>query len=192
MESVNRTEDEKREPERAEDSAARVTPNRRSFLGALLGAGTVSIGALLSVPLVRFALYPTFKRTTETAWSDLGPVGDFASITAPAGRTISVEQRDGWRKIVSEKSVYVVKGADGRLRALSSVCPHLGCTVGWSETKNQFISPCHKGVFAPDGALISGPPRRSMDELESKIEDGRLKVRFQYFRQLVSTKEVIG
>lgn len=192
MESENQIRDEKRELERAESSVATVTPNRRSFLGGLLGAGTVSVGALLSVPLVRFALHPTFKPTTETAWSDLGPVDDFASVTAPVGRTINVEQRDGWRKMVSEKSVYVVNGAGSKPRVLSSVCPHLGCTVAWNGAKDRFVSPCHNGVFAPDGTLISGPPRRGMDELESKIEDGRLKVRFQYFRHLVATKEVIG
>ena len=31
-----------------------------------------------------------------------------------------------------------------------------------------------------------------MDELESKVENGVLKVRFQYFRQLDATKELIG
>jgi hypothetical protein len=28
-----------------------------------------------------------------------------------------------------------------------------------------------------------------MDTLEAKVEDGTLKVRYQYFRQLVATKE---
>jgi hypothetical protein len=31
-----------------------------------------------------------------------------------------------------------------------------------------------------------------MDELDTRVEDDRLKVRYQYFRQLVPTKEVIG
>jgi hypothetical protein len=31
-----------------------------------------------------------------------------------------------------------------------------------------------------------------MDELESKIEGGILRVRFQYFRQLVAKKERVG
>jgi hypothetical protein len=31
-----------------------------------------------------------------------------------------------------------------------------------------------------------------MDTLESSVQDGQLLVRFQYFRQLVSDKEVIG
>jgi hypothetical protein len=31
-----------------------------------------------------------------------------------------------------------------------------------------------------------------MDELESKIENGILRVRFQHFRQLVARKERVG
>jgi hypothetical protein len=31
-----------------------------------------------------------------------------------------------------------------------------------------------------------------MDTLETKVQDGQLLVRFQYFRQLVADKEVIG
>jgi hypothetical protein len=47
-------------------------------------------------------------------------------------------------------------------------------------------------VFAADGTLMSGPPPRGMDELDAMVEDGRLKVRYQYFRQLVPTKEIIA
>ena len=150
------------------------------------------MSALLSVPLVRFALHPILAKTTETAWSDLGAVDEFATINGPVKRLIKVEQRDGWRKIVSEKPVYVTKGADDQLSVLSSICPHLGCSIPWNETKTQFICPCHTGIFAPDGKLLSGPPPRAMDSLETKIEDGRLKARYQYFRQLVPTKEVIA
>ena len=167
-------------------------PGRRSFLTMLISVGTIGVGALLSVQLTRFALHPLMAQTTDRSWSDVGDVEEFASIIAPALRTISIEQRDGWRKIVSEKAIYVIKGADGQPRVLSTVCPHIGCTVAWNESKGMFISPCHNGMFKPDGALISGPPRRAMDELESKIEGGRLMVRYQYFRSLVATKEVIG
>jgi hypothetical protein len=31
-----------------------------------------------------------------------------------------------------------------------------------------------------------------MDTLETTVQDGRLLVRFQYFRQLVSDKEIVG
>src|SRR5262249_8639619 len=142
----------------------------------LLGLGSVGVGALLSGPLVRFALHPVLAKTTETAWSDLGAIDEFSSITSPVRRLITVEQRDGWRKVISEKSVYVTKGADGQLRVLPSICPHLGCSVPWNEAKEQFVCPCHVGVFGPDGALIAGPPPRAMDELLTKTEGGRLNV----------------
>lgn len=166
--------------------------DRRSFLGSLLALATAGVGAILSVPLVRFSLHPLLGRTSEAPWSDVGPVADFASSAAPVKVLVTVEQRDGWRKILSSKPVYVVKAADGRLRVLSPVCPHLGCTVTWSESRGQFLSPCHNGVFAADGTFLSGPPPRGMDELDSTIEDAQLKVRYQYFRQLVPTREVIA
>jgi len=165
---------------------------RRSFLGVLLGFGTVVIGAALSVPLIRFALHPLLTTTTEIGWSDVGKMDEFASLSAPMKKLITVEQRDGWRKIVSEKAIYILPMKDGALRVLSPICPHLGCSIPWIESKQQFICPCHTAVFALDGARISGPAPRSMDDLESKIDNGMLKVRYQYFRQLISKKEVLA
>lgn len=165
---------------------------RRTFLGWLLGLGTVTVGGFLSIPLFRFALHPLTETTTETAWSDLGAADEFASITAPKKVVITVNQVDGWRKVILEKSVYVTKGADGKLKVLTAVCPHLGCSVRYNDTDKNFGCPCHKGNFASDGKLISGPPPRNLDELDSRIAEGTLQVRYQSFRQLVPTKEVIA
>jgi menaquinol-cytochrome c reductase iron-sulfur subunit len=173
----------------ADSSAESLT--RRSFLGVLLGFGTVVVGAALSVPLIRFALHPLLSRTTEIVWSDVGKIDEFSSLTAPVKKLITVEQIDGWRKIVSEKAVYVLLTKDRQVRVLSPICPHLGCSIPWNEAKHQFICPCHVAVFAIDGAKISGPAPRSMDDLESKVEDGMLKVRYEYFRQLIPTKEAL-
>ena len=165
---------------------------RRSFLGVLLGLGSVFVGALLSVPLVRFALFPLLRRTTELKSSPVGDLSEFSSLTEPVLRTVQIEQVDGWRKAVSEKAIYVTKDSQGQLRVLTSICPHLGCTVPWNKERHQFVCPCHGATFAPDGTRVSGPSLRGMDALETSFQDGRLQVRFQYFRQLVSDKEVIG
>ena len=165
---------------------------RRSFLGVLLGFGTVVMGAALSVPLIRFALHPLLARTTEIGWSDVAKLDEFASLTAPVKRLIKVEQRDAWRKIISEKPIYVLPPKNGTVRILSPICPHLGCSIPWNETKQEFICPCHVAVFAIDGTKISGPTPRSMDDLQSKVVDGMLKVRYQYFRQLIPTKEPLS
>jgi menaquinol-cytochrome c reductase iron-sulfur subunit len=167
-------------------------PNRRSFLAGLLAAGSATVGALLAIPLVRFTLHPVLARTTEKSWSDIGKVDEFQNLDAPIKKLVTIEQRDGWRRTVTEKPVYVSKDAQGQLVVLSAVCTHLGCTVPFVEKEKRFICPCHLGNFAPDGTLLSGPPPRSMDRLETKIEDGILKTQYQFFRQLTHTKEELA
>ncbi len=166
--------------------------SRRSYIGWLVGLCTAGVSAVLAVPLIRFSLYPLRAKTTEVKWSEIGPVSDFASATSPVQRSVTVEQVDGWRKAISEKVVYVTKNPHGQLEVLSAVCPHLGCSVPWRGSKQEFMCPCHGAVFSPDGARVAGPAPRGMDSLESRIQNGRLMVRYQYFRQLVPTKEVIG
>jgi menaquinol-cytochrome c reductase iron-sulfur subunit len=165
---------------------------RRNFLRALVATGTALVGGLLSIPLFRFFLFPVTHQTTDKSWSDLGPLEEYANRVSPIRKTIQVEQLDGWRKLVSEKAVYVLRSQDGAFRVLSPVCPHLGCLISWDEKKERFLSPCHGGVFKSDGALVSGPPKRGMDELPSKQEAGRLWVQYQYFRPLVATREPIA
>lgn len=179
-------------PRRKSSTSEPPSGERRSFLGALLSLGSLCVGALLSVPLIRFALFPLLRRTTELEASPVGQLSEFSSLSEPVLRTIQIEQVDGWRKAVSEKAVYVTKDDRGQLRVLSSVCPHLGCTVPWVSGKNEFVCPCHGGTFSPDGKRMSGPSLRGMDSLETTVQDGQLRVRFQYFRQLVADKEVMG
>jgi menaquinol-cytochrome c reductase iron-sulfur subunit len=166
--------------------------DRRSFLGALLALGSVFMGALLSVPLIRFAIFPLIRRTTDLKNSAVGSLSEFTSLIEPAIRTIQIEQIDGWRKTVSEKVVYISKDRRDQLCVLTSICPHLGCTVPWNKEKKQFICPCHGGTFSADGSRVSGPSQRGMDALETSVQGDQLLVRFQYFRQLVSDKEVVG
>lgn len=173
-------------------SSSKGQPSRRSYIGWLMGLCSAGVGAVLAVPLVRFALYPLTTKTTETKWSDVGPTSDFGSVTTPVQRLVTVEQLDGWRKTVSDKVVYVTKDGSGQIRVLSAVCPHLGCSVQWTNSKNSFVCPCHGASFGTDGTCTGGPAPRAMDSLESAVQGDRLVVRYHYFRQLVPDKEVIG
>jgi menaquinol-cytochrome c reductase iron-sulfur subunit len=167
-------------------------PGRRSFLVVLLGVGTAAVGALLAVPLIIYATDPLFRKTSGTSWSDAGPASQFDSITQPADPVLSIETTDGWRIVASQKPVYVLPAGVGEHRVLSPVCPHLGCEVEWRDGQKRFYCPCHGSVFAEDGSLISGPAPRGMDYLNSKVQDGKLMVEYQYFRLLVPYRQVMG
>lgn len=46
---------------------------------------------------------------------------------------------------------------DGSLHAVSAVCTHMGCLVGWNETDRSWDCPCHGSRFTLDGDVIHGP-----------------------------------
>ena len=179
-------------PDQYSDQIAAHQPDRRSFLGFLLTAVGGLVSAALVIPLVRFVTFPLRGHAEEASWSDVGKIEEFQSLTAPIAHTIDVKRIDGWRSTVMQNGIYILPATSGKPKVLSSVCPHLGCSVRWIEKRDEFICPCHGGTFTAAGVHVSGPPLRAMDELESKVEDGILKVRFQLFRQLDAKKEPVG
>ncbi|MGH9397913.1 MAG: ubiquinol-cytochrome c reductase iron-sulfur subunit [Terriglobia bacterium] len=168
-------------------------PDRRKFIGWVLGVSGAVVACLLAIPLVRESLYPVFaKGAGGGVWSDLGPADQFTSLSAPLRQVIKLQTVDGWRQEISEKVVYVTKGPDGKVEVLTAVCPHLGCEVAWQAGADHFHCPCHGGTFSPDGKYISGPPPRGMDTLPIAVKDGHLMVRYEYFQNLVPAKQVIS
>ncbi len=166
--------------------------NRRSFFGALMAVGSLGMGAILSVPVLRYVLYPLYAKASGTEWSDVGEMNEFANATGPVRKTINFAQRDGWREVVSSQSVYVSRNADGQLEVLSAICPHLGCSVSWQQAQTEFVCPCHGGRFKADGQHVFGPPPRAMDKLTTRVQDNKLQVRFQYFRSNVPNQEKLS
>ena len=174
------------------NQAPRLFPldeTRRSFLGVVLGLASAFVGALLAVPVLRYIFYPLTAKSEDSDWAEAGSVAMFSNVQAPLLVMLDLRQRDGWQEIASQPGVYILK-TGGQIKALSAICPHLGCTVPWDAGRNEFVCPCHGGVFASDGAHLSGPPPRSLDSLETKVSGGKLMVKYQYFRPDVSNKEV--
>ncbi len=52
-------------------------------------------------------------------------------------------------------------------RAISLVCPHLGCIV--TMTSDGFACPCHGSRFLPDGSLRNGPASRPLTALRVEV-----------------------
>jgi menaquinol-cytochrome c reductase iron-sulfur subunit len=163
---------------------------RRSFLGALVGGISAVVGAIMVVPLIRFAVWPVFHGGGDAEWFALGSADKFTS-EMPVRADVEVRKRDGWRVSIARQTVYVAR-VGGKLHVLSAICTHLGCVVPWNDKTKKFACPCHNAFYGPDGAPISGPQPRGLDSLPTKIENGTLYVKYQYFRQLVTKCEVIG
>lgn len=71
---------------------------------------------------------------------------------------------------------YLSRLDDGGFLALYRKCTHLGCTVPWEQTKNQFMCPCHASAFDARGDVLNPPAPRALDLFPVIIEDGLVKV----------------
>lgn len=169
-----------------------IVISRRSFFGALMAIGSAGMGAILAVPVLRYVLYPLYAKSSGIAWADVGDVSDFATITDPVRKTITFAQLDGWRQVESAQSVYVTRDNAGQFKILSAICPHLGCSVSWQKSADDFLCPCHGSVFGPSGKLVKGPAPRGMDPLPHRVKSGKLQVRFEFFREDVPNREVVS
>jgi nitrite reductase/ring-hydroxylating ferredoxin subunit len=69
----------------------------------------------------------------------------------------------------------LLRQQDGAVVAFSQRCPHLGCSVHYSQASGQLECPCHEGFFdARTGAVLAGPPQRGLVAIELAIENDQV------------------
>ncbi len=127
--------------------------SRREFLANLvMGTGiTLGLGSLF----VRFFeyLYPVVE-----------PV---KMVEVLAAKTTDIPLGAVHFAQLAEGAV-MIENVGGQMRAFSAICTHMGCIVKWHPELNQFVCPCHRGIYGADGSNISGPPPRPLTNLAVK------------------------
>src|SRR5262249_47891019 len=150
-----------------------------------LGGLSIGLGVVVAAPAAAYVAYPLGHATVSGA-DDFVKVGKLEAFKPgqPTKVDVFADKRDAWNRIVKVKvgSAWVVRDGD-KLRAFSTVCPHLGCAVDFDGDTTKFKCPCHKSVFSTDGKVEDGPAPRPMDELEIEEKDGVLALRYRRFRQ---------
>lgn len=77
---------------------------------------------------------------------------------------------------VPDKRIFVVS-YEGRYKALSGICTHLGCTVSWVEERTRYECPCHGSIFNDRGINIAGPAPKPLPWYQIVLlAEGRLFV----------------
>src|SRR5262245_57862637 len=55
------------------------------------------------------------------------------------------------------RKIFVIRASETELRALTAICTHAGCTVGYNADADQFDCPCHGSQYDTAGAVKRGP-----------------------------------
>lgn len=134
------------------------------------GTGTISTapaghGTTTTAPA---STTPTTGSPTTTAPKPSGhllgpssdvPVGGAAQFTDPATGAPGL----------------VLQPAAGSFVAFNAICPHAGCTVGFAQSNDIIVCPCHGSEFNPrTGAVEVGPATRGLTHIPVTAAGGDL------------------
>lgn len=151
------------------------SPARRDFMkAAILGIGGL-IGAVIGLPAIAYIVGPALKQGIEV-WIRLGTIGK-VELDNPTLFKTTVETQTGWTNTQEEISAYVLTENGQDFVVMSNICTHLGCRVRWIAEDSKFYCPCHNGIFAKDGSVVSGPPPAPLERFENKVEEGILYIK---------------
>jgi cytochrome b6-f complex iron-sulfur subunit len=88
------------------------------------------------------------------AYSDLGTIGGSAN----------------------KSDIVIIRSSDTSYIALSNVCTHNGCTVGYEHAGTELVCPCHGSKFNTSGAVTNGPAPTSLKKYNVTKIGNTLKI----------------
>jgi len=114
-------------------------------------------GTLLAVTELTAAFLPFFRVIKIEGLGAKVSAGNKADIIAQFQAT-----RD--EPILNRQGRFFLIHAPGAIAAAYVKCTHLGCTVPWNKTEDQFHCPCHGSLYDKNTAVvIGGPAPRGLD-----------------------------
>ena len=109
--------------------------------------------------------------TTTTAPAAVAPI-TAAPTGTPIGQAsqVPVGGAASFRDPKTGDPGLVLQLAKDRFVAYDAVCPHAGCTVGYSSAANLIVCPCHGSEFDPStGAVVSPPAQHGLSSIQVAV-----------------------
>jgi menaquinol-cytochrome c reductase iron-sulfur subunit len=161
--------------------------SRRGFLKQTLALAAAGVAALIPIGAgLRVILSPLRRKADSNANAiKITTLEALPNDGIPRKFSVIAEKTDAWSKYPAAPigAVYLRRSKDGKIEALNALCPHAGCFIDYSATKDGYLCPCHNSSFSIDGNANPGSPSpRGMDGLQVKIvNDTEVWVVFQNF-----------
>ena len=153
---------------------------RHVFTVASQAIGGVAAAAVV-LPVVGFAVAPLFMRGEER-WEAVGAPSDFGPEDY---KQVVITETPGIGE-VGKTTAYVRRGSEAydedpnEFIAISTRCAHLGCPVRFVQAAQNFICPCHGGVYDFLGKRLGGPPVRPLDRFQTRVRGGQVELGPRY------------
>jgi len=110
--------------------------------------------AMCGMSLIPAAVLESCTKATTAAPSNVNFTLDLTLAANAALNTVG-------GSLVSN-NILIIRSGASTFTALSAICTHQGCTVGYNSSAKDIVCPCHGGVYNITGAVVSGPPPSSL------------------------------
>jgi len=127
-------------------------PGRRTVLDRLLKLSVFAWALSIAYPIIAYFKIPAEAESTPT------------NVVAAKMNELKVNQGKVFR--FGNQPAILVRAPDGQWKAFSAVCTHLQCTVQYRDDLQKVWCACHNGIYDLNGANISGPPPRPLQEFK--------------------------
>lgn len=136
----------------------------------LLRMGFLGVAGLAAIELA-VAFAPFFRVTRITG------LGDKVTIPYPKADILARFAATHDEPILFAQSKFFLIRAPGGIAAAYRKCTHLGCSVPFNKTEDQFHCVCHQSIYEKRTALLrSGPAPRGLDLFRIREEGDHLVV----------------
>jgi Rieske Fe-S protein len=109
---------------------------------------------------------------TQCDYHDVKPTGRFI-IDATDPRYSNLQTIGG---VVLVNDIFIIRSGQSSYVALSRVCTHRGCNIGYNPGAKDFECPCHGGVYDLAGNVVSGPPPAPLEKYQVFVNGSTLTV----------------
>jgi quinol---cytochrome c reductase iron-sulfur subunit, bacillus type len=155
--------------------------NRRNMLAWLSRALQTCVAGAVVIPGLRYIL--PGLRTSRSGAGTFQRVARLQDLRPgqPLQVTIVGRKQDGWSVADSQVlgRVWLIRDADGndsKIKAFTTVCPHMGCQIQLHPKGAGFVCPCHRATFGMAGSPLPASQTgernhapRAMDALECHV-----------------------
>jgi thiosulfate dehydrogenase (quinone) large subunit len=106
---------------------------------------------------------PPAPTTSTTSGPPTAATTGLPSTTAPVGTALgpATNVPVGGAKLLEDpirfQPLWVLQREAGQFVAVSALCTHKGCVVGYSASSRTFLCPCHGASFSTSGEVLGGP-----------------------------------
>jgi Rieske Fe-S protein len=99
-------------------------------------------------------------------------------IAIPLDKAEKLKKVGGWTILkIKKKQILFIRDAQDSIRALSPVCTHKKCLVGYNPDAKKIECGCHKSRYDLTGKVLDGPAPAPLPSYPAELSKGRIIIK---------------